>query len=300
MNFKTIINFLFLIIFTLNSSFASETSNINIINLQEKNLELKILNSKNILLKQKYFENLFSKKNTTKKLFYFVAGTGLVCGTTYAGYKLYKHYKSNKQDSQSEPESITENNITSTDNQEHTSSFAHKALRKGLGKGIEYTIISAIFIITTRSFGLLKDNVLNIVTPIDKSYFTKIAQNNGTSLEQLDDIFSIKNNERVFKQDIINYANYFTENLESLLAITNALLKLKIKNLSNIEILKNAQNLIIKKYFNFYNNLKIVLNNNNLEYFTQQDAINLHQEFTELTNQTVRFIKISNSIIYEN
>jgi hypothetical protein len=296
MNFKNIINFLFLILFLTKTSFAGTAqANIQELNLQEKSIELKILSHQKILFKQKYFENLFSKKNTTKKLFYLIAGTGLVFGATYTGYKLYKAYKSKKQESQDNINSQESNNSSKP---KKGTTFYY--FYKGLGKGVKVTAVSAVFLIATRSFDLLKDNFLDIFDTKDNNYFAKIAQNNATSLEQLDDIFSVKNNERIFKQDIIGFANYFTENLESLLAITNALIKLKIKNLSNIEILKNAHALMIKKYLSFYNNLKIILDNNNLEYFTQQDAINLKQEFDELTSQIVRFIKLANSIIYEN
>ncbi|MCG2756704.1 hypothetical protein L6269_04430, partial [Candidatus Dependentiae bacterium] len=95
--------------------------------------------------------------------------------------------------------------------------------------------------------------------------------------------------------------NYFTENLENLLAITNFLSIKKLNQINNYQTLKSSQELIVKKYLIFLEQLKVILEQNNKpEYFDETDAKNIWPQFKELNNQIFRFIKLCDSILYEN
>ncbi len=285
MVYKRIIAYLLLLLFFTQKTFCSE------------NLDLKTIDKNQIIFKEQYFEKIFSKKEITKKVFYIGVGLGTIAGTSYIGYKYWKKHTENSQ-----PEETPEKPITTT-NRNKSSDDSNKKLLfdvfiHGIYKGVKLSAISLVLLTSTTSFNFIKDHAIDIFTSKDIGFFIKTSRNTQSSLDLLKELFELET-EQFFKEEVIGNFNYFVENLESLIALTNVLARQKIKNLSNFQILKNTQELVIKKYFSFFKELKTTINVNSSEYFKESDAKKSLPGFEELNNQIIRFIRLASSLIYE-
>ncbi|MBU4269996.1 hypothetical protein KJ644_03585 [Candidatus Dependentiae bacterium] len=265
--------------------------------------ELKIINIEEINKKTEYFKNILGPKQNIKKAIYLTSATVLTIGISYLGYNYWKAYKQNQKDSnnseskiQEEPENNSEINIKIKEKD----NLGLYGFSKGLNKGLTLSIASLVIIMGSRSLDFLVNNLINFFNLKEHEHFLKINENISSSLEHMQIIFSI-NNEKCFKEEVVDSCNYFTENLENLLAITNFLSIKKLNQINNYQTLKSSQELIVKKYLIFLEQLKVILEQNNKpEYFDETDAKNIWPQFKELNNQIFRFIKLCDSILYEN
>jgi hypothetical protein len=285
---------------------------LNLIN-QINAVELKIINIKEINQKTEYFKNIFSPKQNVKKAIYLTSGVGLTIVISYLGYNYWKIYKNNSEKIKNKENTKPNESIEQPENNylNKKDNLGLHAFKKGYKNGIKSSITTLVIFIGTSSLTFLADKFLDLFNLKEREHFLKITKNTDASLEGLQTIFSIKS-ETCFKEEVIDHFNYFTENLENLLAITNALSFKKLNQVNNYQIIKNAQELIVKKYLIFLEILKNVLEKDwilnpvqddnskkDTEFFSEADAQNIWPHFKELNNQTYRFIKTCNSILYE-
>lgn len=271
-----------------------------VISIQTKanNYEIKTISDTNLTIKELYLEKLFSKKQSIKKATITSATIG---ATLFVGYLGFNHWKkSNSSTSKTTEEPSTGRTTqSSSDSSNHNSSLgmiSKKSFYKGIKRGIMISIAGLVFQTQKELLGFAKNKFLDCFKKQEYLYFLSIAKNSISSLNQLENIFSIKN-EKCFKEEVIDFVNYFKENIENLIAITTILSKNKVALISNPQILKNSQNRIKEKIQSFIIELKIILNNNDEIFFNENDAQKIHISFKELNNQIFRFIQLTNSMI---
>lgn len=274
-----------------------------------------------IKVKEDFYKNLFNPKRKLKKAAIVSTGILSTMVLTYAGFKYFTNRISDKE----KPKETTDKSFnklsskidleellkqaTVNNFQEHFERNEnavqagkhgfYKGIRKGITTGIVSFISIGVLYVVSDILTPLKDSLISFFRSNDEEHFNRINLNLSSSLKQLQELLTLENG-ICYKEEIVDYYNFFVENVENFLAIISAISTKQIKSPGNYQSIKKGQSLTYKHVLKFSEILNKTLNKSDNMFFDETLADQIFEMFKQLNNQIFRFINLSNAVIYES